>query len=172
MTWIQTYTGKHFYPLAPTPDMVDIEDIAHALANVCRFAGHTREFYSVAQHACMVSELVPPEDALAGLLHDAAEAYIADITRPLKPHLLNYAAIEKGIEAVIAASFGLAYPWPATVKSADMVALATERRDLMRLDSTPWSCLDGIEPLPRTIRPWTPARAKIEFLGCFTDLSL
>ena len=79
-----TYTGKEFYPLDPNPADIDIKDIAHALSNCCRFAGHIKSFYSVAQHSVIVSELCEPENALAGLLHDASEAYLSDIARPVK----------------------------------------------------------------------------------------
>src|ERR1017187_10636100 len=76
---ITTFSGIHFWPLLPNPADIRIEDIAHALSNQCRFAGHAREFYSVAEHSVRVSQLCPPEDALWGLLHDASEAYLTDV---------------------------------------------------------------------------------------------
>jgi uncharacterized protein len=82
--WIQTYTGKQFWPLSPLPEDIVIEDIAHALSMQCRFGGHVRTFYSVAQHSVHVSLLVEPQYALWGLLHDAAEAYLVDLPRPIK----------------------------------------------------------------------------------------
>src|SRR5688500_14252940 len=88
MSYIRTYTGKEFYPLKPELDKIDIEDIAHALSNLCRFTGHTKQFYSVAQHSVLASEFVRvydnPHLNLFVLLHDASEAYICDISRPLK----------------------------------------------------------------------------------------
>lgn len=84
MSWIQTFTGKKVFPLAMTTDMVDIKDIAHALSLKCRFTGHCRTFYSVAEHSMRVAELVRPELKLAALLHDAAEAYLPDFARPIK----------------------------------------------------------------------------------------
>lgn len=82
--WILTFSGERFYPFSPAPEEVKTKDIAHALANICRFNGHTRGFYSVAAHSVHVSRLVPPEFALEALLHDAAEAYVGDMVRPLK----------------------------------------------------------------------------------------
>src|SRR5690242_11754504 len=82
--WMQTYTGRRFWPLDPRVDDIDIGDIAHHLSLVCRFAGACREFYSVAQHCVGVSYVCDPKDALWGLLHDAAEAYVGDMVRPLK----------------------------------------------------------------------------------------
>ncbi len=88
-TKIVTYTGKVFDLLNPTPDKVCIEDIAHSLAYQCRYTGHTREFYSVAQHCVLMAENPDlPGDPMAKLMHDAAEAYIGDIARPWK-HLLS-----------------------------------------------------------------------------------
>src|ERR1700724_2684254 len=81
--WQQTFTGRRFYPLSPRVEDVCIEDIAHALSNICRYGGHCREFYSVAQHCNMVSDWMP-EFKLEGLLHDSPEAYIGDMVRPVK----------------------------------------------------------------------------------------
>lgn len=97
MNWILTSTGKRFDLLEPDADMIDPWDICHSLAHLCRFNGHTREFYSVAQHSCIVAELVPEEHKLAALLHDATEAYLGDITRPLKQWMPDY----RGFEDVI-----------------------------------------------------------------------
>ena len=83
--WVQTVTGKAFYPLKPDPSLISIEDIAWALSMQCRFAGHVLHFYSVAEHCVYISNSVPMEDALWGLLHDATEAYLTDVPRPLKP---------------------------------------------------------------------------------------
>ncbi|WP_209744070.1 HD family hydrolase [Klebsiella michiganensis] len=94
MSFIQTFTGKHFNYLDIQQDAIEIEDIANALSNICRFAGHLPEFYSVAQHSVLTSNLVPQEFALEALLHDAAEAYLQDIPAPLKRLLPGYRAIE------------------------------------------------------------------------------
>lgn len=106
--WIQTFTGKKFYPLSPQIEDICIEDIAHALSNVCRYAGHCRDFYSVAQHCVMVSDWMPSMK-LEGLMHDASEAYLGDISRPLKHSdaMSGYREAEHRMEAVINAAFDL-----------------------------------------------------------------
>lgn len=83
-SWIQTFSGRQFFPLEPRVEDVCIEDIAHGLSNLCRYAGHCECFYSVAQHCLLVSRVVPREHALRGLLHDASEAYLIDVPRPIK----------------------------------------------------------------------------------------
>jgi hypothetical protein len=167
---IVTYSGQVINPLDPDPDCITIEDIAHALANVCRFTGHTRKFYSVAQHSVLCSRIVPPNDALEALLHDASEAYLSDVSRPIKrdPEFGTfYATHEKRLERVIADKYGLEHPWPAAVKWADDVLLRSEQRDLMpNLLRVP-----GDDYLDFTIRPWGPVDAEQLFLARFAELS-
>lgn len=107
MTWILTHTGKKFFPLDPNPSAVDIEDIAHALSNICRFTGHSNHFYSVAEHSLFVADLLPRHLKLAGLLHDASEAYICDVASPVKPYLVNYAAAEDALMSAVGKAFGV-----------------------------------------------------------------
>src|ERR1035441_1601867 len=97
---ITTFSGVRFWPLIPNPADIRIEDIAHALSNQCRFGGHTREFYSVAEHSVRVSQLCTPENALWGLLHDASEAYLSDVTAPITelPQLEAYRAAERSLQ--------------------------------------------------------------------------
>lgn len=163
--WIQTYTGRQVFPFAPRPEDIDIEDIAHALSNQCRFTGHTREFYSVAQHSCLVSHHC--DTALEGLLHDASEAYLADMAKPIKEFLPEYKEIEDRLMRAIAAKFSFRYPLSASVKEADARALKTEQRDLLcaPLVPCPWS--EGILPYESPIKPWGPERAKSEFMWVF-----
>lgn len=173
--FFQTHTGKRFFPLDPQIDDIDIRDIAHALSNICRFGGHTREFYSVAQHCVLVSEIVHSSIALEGLLHDAAEAYVGDMVRPLKVSMPNYKAIERHIEGLIAEKWMLAYPWAESIKRADNIALATEKRDVLAV-KVPWTgsaaVLGGGElPLDTQIVPWESEYANARFLGRFIHLA-
>ncbi|MGC0151016.1 phosphohydrolase [Chromobacterium vaccinii] len=165
-------SGILFDPIRPNPADIHVEDIAHALSNVCRFNGHTREFYSVAQHSVIVSQLVPSKLALAALFHDGSEAYICDVTRPVKPHLEGYACIEQRIQDAIGAAFDIA---PALFKHpeiarADLIALATERRDLMPNHPAPWPCLAGLSPLPHAIHAVGPETARAMFIGAYEIL--
>ena len=163
MNWILTHTGKHFYLLEPDADMIDPRDISHALAHLCRFNGHTREFYSVAQHSCIVAELVPEEHKLAALLHDAPEAYLGDMTRPLKQRISTFQHFEDCVWWRVCERFGIAPELPTCIYKADLIALATERRDLMPTDPAIWDCLVGIEPIAETIRPWPAAEARLTY---------
>lgn len=169
--WIQTASGRSFYPMDPRPEDVDIGDIAHALANQCRFAGHTREFLSVAEHCVRVSRECPPEHALWGLLHDASEAYLVDLPRPIKgdPGMIAYREAEGRVMGAVCVRFGLAMEMPASVHRADNVLLATEARDLM--GDPDWRRSGGYDPLPVRIEPWTPERARSEFLARFAELN-
>lgn len=160
MTWILTASGKHVDLADPQPDQIDIRDIAQGLSNEARFNGHTRRFYSVAQHSILVSDLVPRQHALEGLLHDATEAYMKDIPMPLKHMLPDYKRIEQRVDAVIRAKFGLPAQCSAAVKQADLVMLATERRDLMPDDAAEWEILRGVEPAAEQVIPDSPQDAK------------
>lgn len=170
MSWIQTYVGKQFWPLAPRPEDLDIRDIAHSLSLQCRFNGHCGVFYSVAEHSVRVAEQLPGELALWGLLHDAAEAYLGDLTRPLKRQAEAqwFNDAEDELLRVIAATFGLAWPMPAAVRAADDVLLVTEARDLMVEPPADWRL--EAEPLTERIEPLAAAVAESLFLERFETL--
>ncbi|MFZ3182831.1 MAG: phosphohydrolase [Pseudomonas sp.] len=154
MSWILTHSGKRIELLAPTAAMIDPMDIAHSLAHQARFNGHTRGFYSVAQHCCIVADLVPAEHQLAALLHDATEAYVGDLVRPLKQLLPDFVDIEQRIWLAICDQFNLEPELPPCVHDADLIALATERRDLMPAHPDAWPCLAGTQPSAAIIKPW------------------
>ena len=163
MPTITTFTGKEVDPLELRDCDVDILDIAHALALLCRFNGHCREFYSVAQHSVWVSEHCPPEHALAGLLHDAAEAYLGDVPTPLKRRLPEFEDAEQRAQSVIARVFGLPCPEPRDVRAADTAAFEFEKERLL--------CCPGVAPQEDssfTCSPWR--EAETEFLRRFEKL--
>jgi len=168
--YVSTFLGNRFYPLEPRIDRVDIEDIAHGLAYQCRFNGQTREFYSVAQHSLVVASLVPNDLRLAALLHDAAEAYLGDMVKPLKVLLPAFAAIEEQVSAIIAHAFDVDFTNYGPIKRADLIALATEKRDLMPHSTERWEYLDNVRPLPERIVAMQPGEAKQAFLSEFTRL--
>lgn len=168
--YVSTFSGNRFYPLEPRIDVVAIEDIAHGLAYLCRFNGQTREFYSVAQHSLVVASLVPTDLRLAALLHDAAEAYLGDMVKPLKVLMPEFAALEDKVSNIIGATFGIDYSDYRPIKRADLIALATEKRDLMPHSAERWDYLDGIAPLAERIVPMSPGQAKQAFLQEFTRL--
>jgi len=161
--WIQTYNGRKFWPLDPKPEEIFINDIAHALSLICRYAGHCTGFYSVAQHSVYAAHLLPKELALSGLMHDAPEAYISDMPKPVKIFLPEYNQIEKGIEETIALKYNLPWPMPSKVKEIDWVLLKTEARDLMAPVNSDWYFPYGIIEMDETIKPWTADKAELMF---------
>lgn len=169
---ILTSTGRTFNFLHPEQCEFVIEDIAHALSNICRFTGHPREFYSVAQHAFYVSTIVPPQHARAALLHDGTEAYLSDMSSPLKALMPAYKELEHKVERLLLSSFGLPPDLHPCIKQADLEMLATEKRDLMPPNAMDWTILDGIRPRQDLcITPWPPGMAKAFFLKRYQELT-
>lgn len=180
MTWIQTYTGKAFDLLNPAPDMVCIEDIAHHLALINRFTGATAVPYSVAQHSVLCSLVAPAELQLTALLHDAAEAYVTDVSRPLKEAMRRrnggartmYDDISAGTEFVVGRRFGLdLVNLDARVKDIDMRMLSTERVHLHHSAPKTWDW--NAEPYDLAswlITPWSWRYAEQKFLAQFERL--
>lgn len=173
MTWMLTHSRRHFDFANPQPEQIDIMDIALGLARECRFGGQTHghwEGYSVAQHSVHASHIVAPQHALEALLHDASEAYCKDLPSPLKGLLPDYQQIEARVDLAIRQKFRLPEQASPEVKHADLVMLATERRDLMPTDGAAWAILEGIEPLPDTLTPLGPRDAYKLFMARWIDL--
>lgn len=186
---IVTYTGKIFDLLNPKPEQVCIEDIAHSLAYQCRYTGHTREFYSVAQHCVLMAKnSILPGDPLAKLLHDAGEAYIGDIARPWKrllyvnmpsmprtiqvnKHYHSVREFEQKIQDVIGLALGINLEYFAEVKVADIQMMATEIRDLMPVmpEFSVWD-IGEYNPVEEIIIPWMSNYAEKAFLKCYNEL--
>lgn len=181
--WIQTFTGRAFSLIEPQSGDVTIEDIAHALSMLCRFGGHVREFYSVAQHSVLVSVVVerfqPANRALhlAALMHDASEAYLIDLPRPIKRMVgfEAYKSTEKIVEWAIRGRFDLSTDVPdvLAIKAADEMLLRTECRDLMGPLHPAWTRElhpDHGTTMPETIIPLLPREAEALFMARWSAL--
>lgn len=171
--WLQTFSKKKIYPLNPDPAQVCIEDIAHALSAQARFSGHTVWPYSVAQHSIYVAEQLPPHLKLAGLLHDASEAYLVDLPKPLKvlPEFAPYRAAEDRLMSVIAGKYGFKWPLDPLVEEVDYRMLVTEANQLMSLLHPDWTMKAEVEPYSFTIVQWMPQFTKATFLYQFEIIS-
>lgn len=166
--WIQTSMGRQFWPIDPRPGEVFIDDIAHALSLMCRFGGHCLRFYSVAEHCVLLSRVAEPRDKLWALLHDAGEAYLVDMCRPIKPFIHGYNEAEEKIMRAICVRFNLHLGCPATVKKLDQAILMDERLQNMALAPAAWST--DIAPLGIELQFWSPEEARAEFLAAFESL--
>ena len=164
-------SGAYFDLLDPAGSAFTIQDIAHGLSHTCRYAGQCSGFYSVAEHSWHTSFLVPEHLQLAALMHDAAEAFIGDVTRPLKSLLPDYKRIERVIEHAIAARFGIVGMHAAEVKHADLTMLAAEQAQIMPSHADAWAVLGGVIPAPVDVVMWTPPLAKAWFLHRFEQLT-
>ena len=164
---LTTYSGILVDVLNPMPSDFEIYDIAHSLSQLCRFGGHSREFYSVAQHSIRVAAELPSGLQLAGLLHDASEAYLIDVPRPVKKHLPEYCKIEEHLLDVLFKQFGIKLDNKSAelVKTADDAVLWAEWAELMpkhiRLQQPPpaWTVLHE--------DAMTAAQSKTSFLRAF-----
>lgn len=166
--FMKTYSGNLFYPDDIENSTFCIEDVAHSLSKLCRFGGHTKGFYSVAQHSVLVSHLVPSDMAMTALLHDATEAYLVDLPRAVKYMLPDYLELEDKLMSHLAKIFSVSYPFPPEVKVADNIALATERRDLMLPGEEDWGLTE--KPVPEHIDPMSPTMAFHIFMTRYKEL--
>jgi hypothetical protein len=164
------HSGSWLDFYAPETSDFTIDDIAQGLAFQCRYAGQCRDFYSVAEHSLLVSEMVG-DDPLVALMHDAAEAFLGDITRPLKQMLHDYRQIEARIQKAIFDRFGLSSAANPAIKWADLRVLAAEQRQVMPPGTDDWARRDGVEPAPIIVRFLPPEEAKRQFLLRFETLS-
>jgi hypothetical protein len=169
--FIGTFSGLRFWPLDPKPEKILIADIAHALAHQCRFGGHASKFYSVAEHSVHVSQLCLPEHALWGLLHDASEAYLVDLPRPLKllPEFAAYREAERRLQRAVTVRFGLPPDQPASVTEADDTVLGIEAHSL--LGSMPVEVTRDTPPPFEITDPLPLVEAERLFLARFKELS-
>ncbi len=178
--WIQTYSGKMFWPFDPRTEDVEIVDIAVPLSRMCRFGGHIQHFYSVAEHSLWVAGKMPkmlgPRAQLAALLHDASEAYLLDIPRPIKQgvQMGPYRQAERTLLGVIFARFGVSVAYlehKDRIKEIDNRALATEKRDLVAQGPGRWSGIEGVEPHSYPISRHSSMSDCVEdFMKCFEIL--
>jgi hypothetical protein len=172
-SWMQTATGRAYWPVDPRGEDVCIEDIAHALGHLCRYAGHTTTFYSVAEHCILVSRMVPPEHAFKALLHDATEAYVVDVPRPLKKSLPGYAEIEERNWRAICDHFGLTYEMPKCIHDADVAILYAEREALLLpspRDDWGMGLVTPMKANPGSIFGYMPGRASALYMARFDEL--
>lgn len=167
--WIQTYSGRQFWPLSPKPSQVHLADIAQGLSMKCRYNGQALQFYSVAEHSVLLSRHFA-DTALAkwALFHDAAEAYLPDVPRPIKQHLTGFALIETNVMHAICKKFDLPIDEPFEVKRADTAILADEMQRLMAHPPADWYLPEP--PLGVEIEGWLPEEARERFLNRFAEL--
>ena len=169
--WMETVSGRRIWPLDIRHGDVVPEDVAHALGMTCRYGGHTASFYSVAEHCCLLADhaIATTGDArlaLDLLIHDAAEAYLGDIPRPLKACLpAEWKKIEKAADEACTRALGGRWPWPAAVKDLDHAILLDERAAMMSESGNHWDSLDGIAALGVQIHRWSPETARSEWLA-------
>lgn len=177
---VLTVSGKYFSLLDPKPEDVRIGDIAHALANLCRYTGHTDRFYSVAEHSVRCASYLrkrgySPRAQMAALLHDASEAYIGDLSSPLKALVPEYRQIEGRVVQAVVDALGVDHRNRPEVHMADMQLLCTERHELMTGDRTPWAIIDGLDPQEyQHTSPlgWVPDKAYDRFMRAYRRLEV
>lgn len=170
--WIATHTGRKMWPLDPHPDDIHIADIAHALSQLCRYTGHTKNFYSVGEHSVLVSQHCPSGFELEGLLHDAAEAYFADVARPVKRHLANLQEIDDRIHQAVCQKFNLPWPMSPEVKDIDTRICVDEKDQLHpRFTRDEWWPDGAPVKLGCELHCWQPNVAEVAFIMEFYRLT-
>lgn len=156
------HSGILFDVFNPNPEDIRIIDISHALSNICRYGGHSPKFYSVAQHCVLCSlQIGTPKEQMEFLMHDASEAYLADMPRPIKRNLPEYIRVEDALLEVIFKHFGLTFPLTDKVHQVDDAMLQFEYK----------SFYDDEESNPNFVF-WTPEEAKAKFLARYEELKI
>jgi hypothetical protein len=173
-SWMQTYSGRMFWPIDPRADEVHIADIAMALSNQCRYNGHCLRFYSVAEHSVLVSKLVEQKGADLNfvrwaLLHDASEAYVCDVPRPLKPFMANYGELEGNVMKAIAEHFELEGSMPQIVKWFDTMILKAEMEQIMSAPPADWCLPEDPAPIVNIVG-MDPLQARGFFMERYVEL--
>lgn len=174
--WTQSHSGKPFDLFDPKPEQIDIHDIAIALSRIARYNGHTKEFYSVAEHCVIGSKLYPnitAKERLDILLHDAAEAYIGDIVDPLKKNFPWIKHIESNILGVIYEALELERPEDKSlIKQTDLIMVHLEKSSLMAPEQRDWRLPSRPEAEIefKGFYNWSPNQALIEFLLRYDSL--
>lgn len=174
---IRLRSGLYLDLADPQPDQFTLEDIAGALSKICRFGGQIEHFYSVAEHCVHCAEQAAADGAstdaqVAALLHDAAEAFLGDVVKPLKVMLGDYGAIERLMESVIAKKFGIGAQFAEVVKEIDRAMLIAERRRLFSQDSVVWTGEQSVRRLRPCIGEWLPNVAEARFLSLAAKLGI
>lgn len=168
---IQTFVGEMFDVFNPDPALINLKDISHALSMICRYGGHSRDFYSVAEHCVLMAGYFEGRGewdlARAALMHDATEAYMGDVVRPVKLQLPLYCAVEDRLQAAIFSNFGLPPDMPVEVKQADLRITTDEREILMH--PRPWS-IDPVDALGVDVHCWTHHQAEQAWLDSYWRL--
>jgi len=168
--WITTALRGRFYPLDPTPEEVHLDDIACSLSNLCRYNGHCDRFYSVAEHSVIMANQLKGNESRWALLHDAPEAYIGDMVRPLRSIIPYFSEMDARIMRVIAKRFGLAgTEIPAPVLALDYAMCSTEKRDLL-CGAEVWPRMPPALPIQISLETVPPAQAYGMFLRKFAEL--
>lgn len=170
-SWMETHTGLQFWPANPTPETINIFDIAHALALKCRYGGHTKTFYSVAEHAyslaCYARYIkLPVEIQFHLLMHDCSEAYLPDVPRPIKHFFTDLLLMEKNLDRMIRDRFGLGHDLPIQLKEFDSRIIRDERQQCLFKSGNKWQT-DDLKPLGVTLALYAPAEAETRFLNAY-----
>ncbi len=164
--WVELVSGTRFYFESPTDDMIHPEDVAHSLSKLCRYNGHTKRFYSVAEHACVMSDWVikqpwaTPRDGLTALHHDDPEYIIGDLITPIKVTMPQFKKLEIVLSQALAHRFMTEWPFPDWIKETDNRIIKDERRSIMNLSINEWG-IEDLEPLNVKFMPISGRSSKL-----------